>query len=71
MADKPDTITGAAGTVRSTSITSDSQSTTMRTGKDLQDLAKFLERDVTCANRTNAMAGIFNYRGVAQQFRKR
>jgi hypothetical protein len=62
-------LEGEAGLVRSTTISSDSQTTTMRDGNDLINLAKYQERDASCDVRAGSMRGIFMFRGKPQQFR--
>ena len=69
MAIDPTPIEGAAGLVKTTSISSDSQTTTMRTGADLRDLANFLDRDMPCDSQVKAMAGVFRFRAKPQEFR--
>lgn len=57
----------SAALVKSHRIDSDGEQTTFRTGQDLKELLS-LGVGLTCAQKKNVMAGVFGYRGVAQEF---
>ena len=64
MAIDPKPISGAAGLVKSHTITQDSETTVMRSGQDMQDVAGFVARqELGCQGRAGVMRGIFAFRG--------
>lgn len=67
----PTPITGAAGLVKSHSVTQDGETTVMRTGRDLLDTAHAIESLNSSCNttkRTSILKGIFNVRGRSQSY---
>ena len=64
MANEPVSLKGAAGLVKSHTVTQDSETTVMRSGQDMQDVAGFVARQESgCAGRAGVMRGIFAFRG--------
>jgi len=64
MAIDPKPISGAAGLVKSHSITQDSEITVMRSGNDMQDVAGFVARqEAGCEGRAGVLRSIFQMRG--------
>ena len=60
----PTPISGAAGLVKRHDVSQDSETTVMRSGQDMQDVAGFVARQETgCAGRAGVMRGIFSFRG--------
>lgn len=62
-------IEGAAGLVKSHTVTQDSETTVMRTGKDLQELQRFInstECDPTA--QSNVFKSLFRGRGKSVKF---
>ena len=60
----PTPISGAAGLVKRHDISQDSESTVMRSGQDMQDVAGFVARqELGCQGRAGVLRSIFQMRG--------
>lgn len=67
MAIDPTPISGAAGLVKSHTVTQDSETTVMRTGADMQDTAGFVARQSHgCKGQNGTLKSIFRMRGKSQ-----
>jgi len=70
MAIDPTPISGAAGLVKSHTITQDSETTVMRSGQDMQDVAGFVARqEAGCQGREGVLRSIFQMRGKSMSQR--
>ena len=66
MAIDPTPISGAAGLVKSHSITQDSETTVMRTGDDMQATASFIARQETKGRQNDVLRSVFRMNGVSR-----
>lgn len=68
----PTPIEGAAGLVKSTTISTDSQTTVMRTGKDILETASAaasLRNSCNATARKNILGSVFGVRGKSNSYK--
>ena len=59
---------GDAALIKSHSVTSDSETTVVRSAKDLRELALFVGGQASCSQQQNAIANCFGTRMVPKQY---